>query len=142
MDRHSASVDFAKMQEIFLAAVERHRPEEWDAYLDQVCAGDNEMRRQVNLLLKAHGEAGSVPGAAPREQDANDTYQIAAERPGTVIGPYKLIEQIGEGGMGTVWMAQQTEPVKRAGGAQAHQGRAWTRSRSSPASRPSGRPWP
>ena len=53
MKQHIASADFAKMQEIFLAAVERHRPEEWDAYLAQACTDDGELRRQVNLLLKA-----------------------------------------------------------------------------------------
>src|SRR5437870_5804688 len=99
-ERRAMTVDVAKMQEIFLAAVERHRPEDWGAYLDQACADDPELRRQVDDLLKAHLEAGSVPGAA-------------VEAAGTFIGPYKLIEEIGEGGMGAVWMAQQTEPVKR-----------------------------
>jgi WD40 repeat protein/serine/threonine protein kinase len=101
------------MQEIFLAAVERHRPEEWQAYLDQACGTDDELRRQVNLLLKAHQQAGSVPGAADSEPDQTGVYQAQTEPPGTVIGPYKLLELIGEGGMGTVWMAQQAEPVKR-----------------------------
>ncbi len=107
------SVDFAKMQEIFLAAVERRRPDDRQAYLDQACASDEEMRRQVEMLLKAHEEAGSVPGAQTDESDPTGAYDTAAETAGMVIGPYKLIEQIGEGGMGTVWMAQQTDPVKR-----------------------------
>jgi tetratricopeptide (TPR) repeat protein/serine/threonine protein kinase len=106
------TVDFAKLQEVFLAAVEYHRPDDWEAYLSQACA-DDELRRQVKLLLQAHVEAGSVPGAAAREEERTGAYPAAAEAPGQIIGPYKLVEQIGEGGMGSVWMAQQQEPVKR-----------------------------
>src|SRR5205807_4558959 len=61
--------------------------------------------------LRAHQDAGNFLGGAQRIDTTRD--QPIVEAPGTVIGPYKLIEQIGEGGMGTVWMAQQTEPVKR-----------------------------
>jgi WD40 repeat protein/serine/threonine protein kinase len=112
-ERPAVTVDFAKLQEVFLAAVERHRPEDWDTYLNQACADDDELRRQVNLLLKAHLEAGSVPGAAASDPAQTGVYMAAAVAPGQSIGPYKLLEPIGEGGMGAVWMAQQTEPVKR-----------------------------
>jgi hypothetical protein len=68
------TVDFARLQEIFLAAVERHRPQDWDAYVNQACAGNDELRHQVNLLLQAHREAGSVPGAAASEPDQTGAY--------------------------------------------------------------------
>ena len=74
-------------------------------------------------------------------EDTDDAPAAASKAPARMIGPYKLLEQIGEGGMGTVWMAEQTEPVKRPVAAQGHQGRHGLR-RCSPASRPSGRPWP
>src|SRR5262249_12444407 len=98
--------------DIFLAALEQ-APDQRDTYVNQLCGGDEELRRNVAVMLKAHaaGEGPLDRGALRDEQTG--AYDKAAEAPGTVIGPYKLIEQIGEGGMGTVWMAQQTEPVKR-----------------------------
>ena len=102
-------------------------------------------------LLREHEQAGSFleqPAAAPGAHRACSSASgekvaaAATEGPGTVIGPYKLLQQIGEGGMGTVCMAEQTQPVQPQGGAQAHQARHGLAARSSPASRPSGRPWP
>src|SRR5262245_34638663 len=98
-------------KEIFLAALEEHTPEQWPAFLEQACAGDAPLRAQVEKLLQARAEMGSFHEAAPAFLATVD--ESITERPGTVIGPYKLMEQIGEGGMGLVFVAEQQHPVRR-----------------------------
>src|SRR4051794_25373253 len=103
---------------VFLEAVERHAAGQSPAFLDGACAGRPELRGRPETLLAAPREVGTArlrdradgpdPGPA-----ATVARPLPAERPGAVIGPYKLVELSGEGGMGSVWMAQQPEPVRR-----------------------------
>src|SRR5262245_1215344 len=106
-------------QSIFLQAIALATPAERAAYLDQACRDKPKLRAELDALLAAHNRLG---GELPRTGADDSGQEVAAaagpsalsrEAAGTVIGPYKLIEQIGEGGMDTVRMAQQTEPVKR-----------------------------
>src|SRR5688572_19597392 len=96
----------------FLEALKKPSAGDRAAFLDQVCGGNDELRRSVELLLRAHDKAGGFLADSPAPVGVTVDQPIT-ESPGTVIGPYKQVELIGEGGMGTVWMAQQTEPVKR-----------------------------
>ena len=108
------TTELRSAKEIFVELVGTVPPEEWDDRLDQLCQGDEELQRRVRALLRAHAEPGSFLEQPALGGNATVHQEPAIiEGPGTVIGPYKLLQQIGEGGMGVVFMAEQTEPLQR-----------------------------
>jgi eukaryotic-like serine/threonine-protein kinase len=107
--------DTAMMNErdIFTAALQHDGQAARAAYLDQACGSDAALRKRVEILLQVYDQAGSfLEGPLPKPNGTID-YQPIAERPGTRVGPYRLMEQIGEGGFGLVFVAEQQEPVRR-----------------------------
>jgi serine/threonine protein kinase/WD40 repeat protein len=123
------------VEAIFFAALEKGAPAERVAYLDAACGNDDNLRQRVDRLLAAHPQVGSfleppardevgaaeAPTIPPHEkspaglgQTETAPYESPVEDVGAVIaGKYKLLETLGQGGMGAVFMAQQTQPVKR-----------------------------
>src|SRR6266851_4260795 len=89
-------------------------PEERDRYLSEACKGDVEFQRRVEALLTAYEQAGDFLGKPAGDRPAGASQAIpAGEKPGDRIGHYKLLQQIGEGGCGVVYMAEQEAPVRR-----------------------------
>lgn len=98
---------------IFKAAIKLESKAERDIYLKQACGDDAELLARIGILLKGHYEAGDfleVPVFGPA---ATLDDSLVSEGPGTAIGPYKLLEMIGEGGMAVVYMAEQEKPLRR-----------------------------
>lgn len=97
---------------IFHVARKLADPEDRDKYLDQVCAGDQALRERVEALLDIHGREENFLRSSP-ESAATVDHTSLTECPGATVGRYKLMEQIGEGGMGAVFVAAQERPIRR-----------------------------
>ncbi len=103
------------MERLFNAAAELADPAQRAAFLDAACGVDESLRVGIEDLLRHDVAAGSFleSPAVDADATANDASVTDGEWPGKSIGPYKLLQRIGEGGMGTVYMAEQTQPVRR-----------------------------
>jgi serine/threonine protein kinase len=99
--------------EMFTQALQLPRAER-AAYLERACGGDAELRRKVEALLEGHDQVGDFLEDSPQSiLPKSRSGVFAGEKPGDRIGHYKLLQQIGEGGCGVVFMADQEEPVRR-----------------------------
>ncbi len=101
------------LESIFFAAMAKQTPADRIAYLDSACATDAGLRNRVERMLAAQAEAGSFLETPLQDLAVEDDASGLTERPGSFVGRYKLLQQIGEGGMGVVFMAEQQRPVRR-----------------------------
>jgi hypothetical protein len=109
-------IDPGRVQAVFIAAVEAKDPADRAAIVNAQCAGDDELRARVDALLQAHDQSGELPDVRTLDFAGGRQSSVAGSvaAAGKIIADrYRLLEEIGEGGMGTVWVAEQLQPVRR-----------------------------
>jgi serine/threonine protein kinase/tetratricopeptide (TPR) repeat protein len=107
------STDPKDAKAIFLAAIEKESLGERRQLLDEKCAENTQLRSRVEELLESFEQANSFLAEKPVADVPVTDIRPLTEQPGDTMAPYKLLQQIGEGGMGTVFMAEQSEPIER-----------------------------
>ncbi|MBI2946630.1 MAG: serine/threonine protein kinase, partial [Verrucomicrobia bacterium] len=100
-------------EKIFEVAIKLPTPQERAAYVRGACGENPALRQQVESLIQAHEDVGGFMPTNPGEAVITIPDRPLSEAEGTCIGRYKLLQRIGEGGMGVIYMAEQTEPVTR-----------------------------
>ncbi len=98
---------------IFLAAVDLADAVERGAFVERSCGGDAALRKRVDDLLRAYGQPDGPLDKLAAALASTEISEPIREQVGATIGPYKLMEQIGEGGFGLVFVAEQQEPIRR-----------------------------
>src|SRR5687767_19080 len=104
--------ELTRAEELFHSALDRP-PAERDAFLVGACRGDSSLILEARALLAAHERAGDFLEPELNTELGAEMERLKPETAGERVGPYKLLQQIGQGGFGTVWMAEQEHPVRR-----------------------------